>query len=285
MTIIYAKEIGFCSGVNQALKILTQNFEALKKPVQMFGALVHNEEVTKKLNEMGAIMVKDLKKIKPGTLIITAHGVSPELLRKLRTKKELKVIDTTCPLVTAVQNMAALLAKQGREILIFGDAGHQEVIGIKGAVKNKAIVFSDIKELAKIKVEPRKIYGLISQTTQNHEKFKVIEKLAKKKFYDIVAYNTICQTSESRQKAIRDLAKNADAVIIIGSKTSANTMRLFSISKHLNKRTYLALNENGIKKSWLKGVKKIGIGTGASTPEWVIERAVNRIKILSLRRK
>ncbi len=277
MRIIFAKEIGFCSGVNQALEILAQNFSSLKKPVQMFGALVHNEEVTKKLNEMGVIMAEDLKKIKPGTLIITAHGVPPELLRKLRAKKALKVIDTTCPLVAAVQNIAALLEKQGRKILIFGDPGHQEVIGIKGAAKNKAIVFSSKKELTGIKDELGKKYGLISQTTQNHEKFKKIEKLAKKKFYDIVVYNTICQTSESRQKAIRDLAKKADAVIIIGSKTSANTKRLCEISRRVNKKTYLALNENEIKKDWLNGVKKLGIGTGASTPEWVIKRVAEKI--------
>lgn len=278
MKIVFAKEIGFCSGVNQALEVLTKNLAGLKKPVQMFGALVHNEEVTKRLNEMNVKIVTDLKKAKPGTLIITAHGVAPELLKKLKAKKEFDVIDTTCPLVMAVQNIAALLSRQGRAVLIFGDSGHQEVIGIKGAAQNKAIVFSTEKELATIRPEPEKIYGLVSQTTQNYEEFKKIEKLAKKKFCDIVAYNTICKTSESRQKAIANLAKKVEAVIIIGSKTSANTKRLFEISRVINKKTYLALNEGEIKKSWITGIKILGIATGASTPEWVVERVVGKIK-------
>lgn len=278
MKIIFASEIGFCSGVNQALKILTQNFDQLKKPVQMYGSLVHNEEVTKRLEIMGILMVKNLKEAKPGTLIITAHGISPALKQRLQTKKELEIIDTTCPLVTSVQNIAALLEKQGRQVLIFGDPSHQEVAGIKGAAKNKAIIFSSKEELAAMKAVPSKKYGLISQTTQNHEKFKEIEKLAKNKFRDIVIYNTICDTSQSRQKTVARLAKKVDAVLIIGSKTSANTKRLFEISRRVNKKTYLALNKNEIRESWFKDIKKLGIATGASTPEWVVEKVVEKIK-------
>jgi 4-hydroxy-3-methylbut-2-enyl diphosphate reductase len=278
MKIIFAEEIGFCFGVKRALNMVENNLSKLKKPIKMYGSLVHNEEVTKKLIKKGIEIINDLEKIKEGTLIITAHGLSQKIKNRLKRRRNLNLLDTTCPLVTLVQKRAELLQKENKEVLIFGDPKHQEVLGIKGAAKEKAIVFSSKAELLKLKSKKNKKYGLVVQTTQNFEKFKEIEKIAKRKFPEIKIFNTICQTSFKRQKEIKELVKKVDIILIIGSQTSANTKRLYQISLKINPKTFFVKTAEDLKKEWFKNIKNIGIGTGASTPPWVIKAVVKKLK-------
>ena len=245
----------------------------------MYGSLVHNEEVARHLKKIGIkIIVNDFKKIKKGTLIITAHGISPIIKNKLRKRRTLELLNTTCPIVVQVQKIAKLLQEEGREVLIFGDHNHQEVLGIKGAVKEGTVIFSSKEELLKIKPDKSRKYGLVVQTTQNFKKFKEIEKIAKRKFPEIKIFNTICQMSFKRQAEIRKLAKKVDAVLIIGSPTSANTKRLYQIGSEINPQTFFVKTAKDLKKEWFKNKKNVGIGSGASTPDWVIKDVVTKLK-------
>jgi len=226
MKIIQAREIGFCFGVRRALKLVEDNLPKLKKPVRMFGYLAHNEEVIKRIKQQGVETVNDIRKIKKGTLIITAHGISPKIKKELFKKPDLMLLDTTCPLVAKAQEKAALLAREGRQVLIFGDANHQEVLGLEGAAQGRGIVFSAKEGLLKVHSQDNRSYGLVSQTTQDIKKFKEIKKIAEDRFQQIKIFNTICLTTFKRQKEITALAKKVDLVLIIGSATSANTKRL-----------------------------------------------------------
>jgi 4-hydroxy-3-methylbut-2-enyl diphosphate reductase len=287
MKIIFAKEIGFCFGVKRALKMVQDNLPKLKKPIKMYGSLVHNEEVAKYLiKKMGIkIIVDDFKKIKKGTLIISAHGISPAIKNELQRRPDLDLLDTICPTVAQVQKTAELLQKEKKEVLIFGDPNHQEVLGIKGAAKEKAIVFCSKEELLKFKPKKNKKYGLVVQTTQNFEKFKEIEKIAKRKIPQIAIFNTICQTSFKRQTEIRKLAKKVDTVLIIGSTTSANTKRLYQISSKINPGTFFVKTAEDLKREWFENVKNVGIGAGASTPYWVINEVVKKLKTYDSKKK
>jgi 4-hydroxy-3-methylbut-2-enyl diphosphate reductase len=285
MKIIFAKEIGFCFGVKRALNMVEDNLPKLKKPIKMYGSLVHNEEVIKKLRKKGIEIINDLEKIKEGTLIITAHGLSQKVKNRLKRKQGLDLLDTTCPLVTLVQKRAELLQKEGKEVLIFGDPNHQEVLGIKGAAKEKAIVFSSKTELLKLKPKKNKKYGLVVQTTQNFEKFTAIEKIAKRKFPQIEIFNTICQTSFKRQREIKELAKKVDIILIIGSFSSANTKRLYQISLKINPKTFFVRTAQDLRQEWFQSIKNVGIGSGASTPDWVINKVIKKIKNYDSKKK
>ncbi len=280
MKIIFAKEIGFCFGIKRALKIVEENLLKLKKPIKTYGPLAHNEEVTKYLKKMGIEIINDLKKIKKGTLIITAHGISSVIRDKLQKISNLDLLDTTCPLVIQVQKRAKLLKEENREILIFGDSNHKEILGIKGAVRGKATIFSSKEKLLRFKPDKSKKYGLVIQTTQNFEKFKEFEKIAKRKISQLVVFNTICQTSLKRQIEIRKLAKKVDLVLIIGSFISANTKQLYQISLKINPKTFFVETAKDLKKEWFKNIKNIGIGAGASIPDWIINEAIKKIKNL-----
>lgn len=285
MKIIFAKEIGFCFGVKRALKIVEENLPKLKKPVIMYGHLVHNEEVSKYLKKMNIQIINDLKKVEKGTLIITAHGISPIMKKKLQKKPNLDLLDTTCPLVAQVHKIVELLEKQNKEVLIFGDPNHKEILGIKGTVKGAATIFSSREELLKFKPDKNTRYGLVVQTTQNFEKFKEFEKIAKRKISQLTIFNTICQTSIRRQAEIRILAKKVDLILIIGSLTSANTKRLYQISLKINAKTFFIEIAKDLKKEWLENVKNIGISSGASTPDWIINEVVKKIKTSDSKKK
>ena len=286
MKIIFTKEIGFCFGVKRALKIVEDSLPEMKKPIKMYGFLVHNEEVTERLRKKGIkIIVNDLEKIKEGTLIISAHGLSLKIKNELKRRRGLDLLDSTCPIVARVQKIAELLQKEGKKVLIFGDPNHQEVLGIMGAVKEKATVFSSKEELLKFKPDKNKKYGLVAQTTQNFEKFKELEKIAKRKILHIEIFNTICQASFKRQTEIRKLAKKVDVVLIIGSSTSANTKRLYQISSKINPRTFFVKTAKDLKKEWFENIKNVGIGAGASTPNWIINKVVKKLKTYDSKKK
>lgn len=284
MKIIFTEEIGFCFGVKRALQIVEDNLLKLKKPIKMYGSLVHNEEVTERLRKNGIKIINNLAKTQEGTLIISTHGLSPRIKNKLK-RRGLALLDTTCPIVVRVQKIAASLEKQGKKVLIFGDLNHQEVLGIKGAAREQAIVFSSKEKLLEFKPGKNQQYGLVAQTTQNSEKFKEIQEIAKRHIPQVEIFNTICQPSQKRQSEIRKLAKRADAVLIIGSLTSANTKRLYQISLKINPRTFFAQTAGDVKRAWLDKIESLGIGAGASTPDWIIKEVVEKIKSYDSKKK
>ncbi len=276
MQIELAKSAGFCFGVRRALAMVEENIKQMKKPIRMYGYLVHNEEVVKKLASKGIEVINTLKGIYQGTLIITAHGISPKIKKELAERKGLDLIDATCPKVLNVHSLAKSLREENRQVLIFGDPGHKEVLGIKGAAGNKAVVFSSYKELKKIDIGKKIKYGLVAQTTKDFKEFKEAERSARERADDIKIFNTVCPASRERQSEARRLAKKYDIILVIGSRLSANTTRLYEICSKINSNAHFINTAKDLKRGWFKNKASVGITAGASTPDWVIKEVVER---------
>lgn len=273
MKIIFAKNIGFCSGVKRATLIAEKALKEDKKPIQFLGSLVHNEKVIERFKKKGVKFIKSLPEAKPGTLIIQAHGIPP--LSK-RFYKKLLIRDATCPLVRRVQLVANSLFKKGLQVIIIGDKKHSETKGIKGYTKNKAIIVEDEKQAKRL---PRyKKIGLIPQTTQNLDTVNRILKILKTKVMGVNYINTLCPEVQTRQKEIKSIAKKADGILVIGSKGSANTKRLYQISKTSRKPVWWINSLQELKKINLKKCPTLGVVSGTSTPNWEIEEIKKYLK-------
>ena len=266
MKIIFAKNIGFCSGVKRAVTITEVSLKKGPKPVQFLGELVHNENVLEYFLKKGVKFAKKLPTAKKGTLIIQAHGRPP-----LPTLPKITIKDATCPLVKIAQLAAKTFHQQGYQVIILGDKKHSEVIGIKGHTNKKALVVKNEKEangLPHIKKA-----ALVAQTTQNRETFKKTLEVLKKKVKDLKWSNTICPEVSARQKEIEKILKNCDGVLVIGSKLSANTKRLAEKAREMNK-TLIWINSLKELKSRILQIKcrKLGVISGTSTPNWEIDK-------------
>ncbi|HOK35382.1 MAG TPA: 4-hydroxy-3-methylbut-2-enyl diphosphate reductase [Candidatus Pacearchaeota archaeon] len=279
MEIILSKEIGFCFGVRRAYDLTLKTTEEQKRPYFCLGPLVHNESVNKKLEKLGIKFVSSLDdEVKNGILIIPAHGARPEIFKEAK-KRELKIIDVTCPLVKKVQKTAEDLQNNGYQVIIVGDKNHTEVESIQGAIKDKGIVVENAEEVSALKNFKKNLsFGVIAQTTQSEENVqKVLEKL-KKIAKKVKFCNTLCPFVSARQKEVGDLAKKVDLILIIGSQTSANTKRLVGIAQKSHKPVYHIENEKELKKEWFLNIQKVGIATGTSTPDWEIKKIVEELK-------
>ena len=245
--------------------------------VFILGKLVHNNDVCQDLYKRGIKEIKALSDIKEGTVIFTAHGVGPGFYEKA-SARGLKIIDTTCPKVMKAQRLAKNYTEKEYVVLVFGDKDHKEVKSIFEWSGRKAKIIGGLNEAMKLKLDNNKKYCLISQTTQNVEEFKKIIAYLQKNLKHFTYFNTICPSTDDRQKEIRKLAKDNDAVIVIGGKDSANSRMLYKISRSINKKTYFIENAKQLKKSWFDDIKRVAISAGASTPEWIIEEVIGKIK-------
>lgn len=283
MKIILSKYAGFCYGVDNAIKITDKTLaENPKDVIYMLGELVHNEEVIKKLKEQGIKLVKLIKDIpQNSTVILSAHGHSPKVYEDAQ-KRNLKIVDATCPMVTRVHILGRLLGKNSYFIIIIGDRRHGEVKAIFDQIKtvtNNVKIVENLEQAKKIKTVPK--IGIISQTTQSLDQFgEVVAEIAKKA-NEIKIFNTICDATRFRQHASQNLAKKVNLMIVVGSFQSANTKRLTSICQQIIE-THQVNSANDLKPSWFKNKKTVGISAGASTPKWIIKEVINQIKNFSL---
>ncbi|MFC1562590.1 4-hydroxy-3-methylbut-2-enyl diphosphate reductase [candidate division KSB1 bacterium] len=273
-----AKNAGFCFGVKRAVS-LALNGAKKHKDIYMLGDIVHNEHVVEKIKNSGIKVVENINQIKKGVLLLQAHGTPPEIYSKAK-KRCLKIVDATCPLVLEIHEYAKKLEEEGYKVIIIGDYNHDEVIGIASQLKNSIIVAKPEDINKKIKNIIKKI-GVVVQSTQNIENTKkiiaeLIPKCRKLKFID-----TICGPTKSYQREIRSMPLNNDIMIIVGSFKSANTCRLTEISKSLNTNTYQVESENDIKTKWLQSAETVGITAGASTPDWIINKVIKKIRSLN----
>lgn len=269
MKILFAKNIGFCSGVRRALSIAEKSLEEDPKPIWFLGNLIHNEKVIEIFRKKKVNFISHPEKARLGTLIIQAHGFPP-FSRKGKNNEEILIRDTTCPLVKRVQTIASFLQKSGYKVIIFGDKNHSETRGIKGYAKDRALIIENenqAKNLPKFK----KI-GLVSQTTQNLEKFDRILKILENKADKIKRFNTICPEVIARQRELNEILKSCDGLLVIGSRSSANTKRLAEKGKKLKKRVFLVNSLEELKKGRIKGVSSLGVVSGTSTPDWEIKK-------------
>ena len=270
MKITIAENVGFCFGVKRAI----EQVEKLNKTAYVLGKLIHNPQVIKSLEKEGIKSIKNTDDVNEGsTIIIPAHGVSDNTLDNL-TMHGFQVVDCTCPLVKKVHEITKEEEKQGYTIIILGDKEHSEVKGINGNLKNLVIISSlgDVNKLDK-----EKKYCLVSQTTQDERKFNRVAEELKKSVKELKVYDTICAPTKHRQSSSVDLAKGSEIMLVVGGKMSANTKRLTKRCSEFVK-TYHIESEKELEAEWFKDKNKIGITAGASTPDYVIKRVVDRIE-------
>ncbi|MFA5231874.1 MAG: 4-hydroxy-3-methylbut-2-enyl diphosphate reductase [Candidatus Omnitrophota bacterium] len=278
MKVNLANSAGFCFGVRRAINIAIETAKT-NQPVFMLGDIVHNEEVVKKIQESGIKKTNRLCAGKGKTLLIRAHGCSKKTLRRAK-KLGYSIIDATCPMVKEIHAIAKNLENRGFKIIVIGDKFHDEVKGIVGQLKTKAIIIDNLENIPIEKLKLLGKAGVVVQSTQNLDKVLEIIKILKQNVSELEFHNTICKPTRSKQNEVKVMPLKNDVMIIIGSKTSANTKRIYEISKSLNKRSYWVNSSHEIKKNWLAKAKSTGITAGASTPESTIQKVLQRIKTL-----
>lgn len=275
--IIVAKEAGFCFGVKRAVDEAAKIRDKENKKIYTLGPLIHNNDVVNLLKSKEIIPVdsNELHNLQSeDVIVIRSHGIAPQLYSELESKN-LNIFDLTCPYVTNIQKKVKSYSESGYSIIIVGDENHPEVIGINGFCNNKAIITKDGSNLVSI---PRKVC-VVSQTTEKQETWEKIMNIIVANSKEIVAFNTICNATEARQKAALDLSKEVDLMIVVGGKESSNTTKLFEICKKQCKNTIHIENSSEIQDNIIKSqdYNKIGITAGASTPDWIIEEVINKM--------
>ncbi|HTY44687.1 MAG TPA: 4-hydroxy-3-methylbut-2-enyl diphosphate reductase [Patescibacteria group bacterium] len=278
MKINVAKSAGFCSGVKRALDIAMRT-AASKTPVYMLGDIVHNEDVVSCVRQAGIRKIRRLTGGKGKTLLIRAHGAGIGVFTKA-ARLGYYIVDATCPMVKEIHRIASQMEAKGRRIIVIGDKSHDEVRGILGQLHQKAIVVDGADAIAAGRLRGIRKAAVIVQSTQNIEKVLKIVDLLKAIIPELAFYNTICRPTRVKQEEIRSMPLQNDAMIIIGSRSSANTRRLYEISRRLNKKTYWVQSKKDVKVGWFEGIARVGITAGASTPDWITQEIVAYLKQL-----
>jgi len=279
VTIEIAPEYGFCFGVRRAIKLVKEANKNYGKVVTL-GPIVHNQQVVKQLSETGIEVVDSPEQGKGIAVAVTAHGASPQLLQSIIDSGNI-IVDTTCPIVKSAQKAAKKLAQDGYLVIIFGESDHPEVKGLLGCAGENAIATLDSRQV--VRMDLNKKVGILSQTTQNKEKFldfvNQVTTGVLQAIRELRIINSICDETEKRQDAALELAQRSDCVLVVGGRNSANTKRLAEICAALVE-THLIETAAEIKAVWFNGKKHIGITAGTSTPDSSIEEVVENVRVL-----
>lgn len=274
-----AKTAGFCFGVRIAVDMAEKAGREIGH-VYTNGPVIHNKQVVNHLRDIGVEELSDYSQLKEGdTVIIRSHGVKPEVERQLKGMK-INVLDATCPFVKKVHDKVRQLVEEGYFVVIIGEEGHPEVIGTLGHLEDaggSGVVVENFQDLVK-KVPKRNRIGVVAQTTQSEDFFREAVGYLAENTEELKVFNTICDATSVRQEEVKQIAPTVDVMIIIGGKHSGNTQRLAQISKALNPNTYHIETAEDILPEWFEGKEKIGISAGASTPDWIINQVVEKIK-------
>ena len=274
MKIIIAKDAGYCFGVRDAVN---SAYDMSKKygEVYMLGDIVHNESVVDDLAKEGVRVVEKLDQIpKDKPVLFRAHGTAKDVWQKAE-KQKMNIIDATCPLVHEIHHEVKALHKEGRKIIIIGDHGHDEVVGIASQIPDPIIIAS-VKEAKALR--KTKKAGIVSQSTQTIENVQDIINILMTKVFDLRFVNTICFPTKRNQEQIKELSEKCDVMIIIGSFTSANSKRLTDLSEQRNGRSYQVTCAEDINELWLENCEIVGVSAGASTPDNIINEVLEKIK-------
>jgi 4-hydroxy-3-methylbut-2-enyl diphosphate reductase len=277
MEIIIAENSGLCYGVKRALQLAKQTREQKKGAVVTFGDLIHNPRVITDLKSQGISSVSSLDPLAEGTVIIRSHGVSPEVY-SLLDKKNIETVDATCPIVKRIQKLVEALAETEEEIIIVGNRQHPEIKGLIGYSKGKGLIIESEWEAQGLPQAKKRC--IIAQSTQDLHFFGRVVAALLERTSELKVYNTICQSTQTRQKSTSELASKVDTLFIIGGKKSSNTLKLYQISKRILPNTHFIESADQITKDMLKNSEKIGLSGGASTPPEAIQEAVVKIKDL-----
>ena len=280
-----AKPRGFCAGVERAIEVVEQALLIYDKPVYVRKEIVHNFHVVEGLRRKGAIFVDEIDEVPVGaTVIFSAHGVAPTVWEDAR-RKNLRIIDATCPLVTKVHLEVMRYAKQDFTIILIGHEDHDEVIGTMGEAPDHIQLISTVENIKRLQVsDPRKIVCLTQTTLSKDDTAEIINAL-REKFPDMVlpAKDDICYATQNRQQAVKAMAKEVDLVLVLGSSNSSNSNRLREVAASTGVKAVLIDHVSDITPALLEGVNRVGVTAGASTPEFLVQEVVDYCQQLGAR--
>jgi 4-hydroxy-3-methylbut-2-enyl diphosphate reductase len=274
--LLLASPRGYCAGVDRAVQTVERALEVYGAPVYVRKEIVHNKHVVQQLRERGAIFVESESEVPEGaTAVFSAHGVAPSVHENAAIR-ELNVIDATCPLVTKVHVEARKFAAEDYTIVMIGHEGHEEVEGTMGEAPTQIVLVQSEEDVAKLEVPDEKRVAYISQTTLSVDETRSIILALREKFPDIVGPRTddICYATTNRQAAVKELARECDLVLVIGSRNSSNSNRLVEVARECGAASHLIDNEGQVQEEWLEGMRVVGISSGASAPEELVKRLV-----------
>ena len=287
MKILLANPRGFCAGVDRAIEIVEKVLDVFGAPIYVRHEVVHNRFVVERLRERGAVFVDDLAEVPDGqTVIFSAHGVS-QAVRQEAEQRDLRVFDATCPLVTKVHLEVARHGREGNEVILIGHRGHPEVEGTMGQYRREEAngrggvhLVETVDDVARLDIRDPTHVAFVTQTTLSMDDTAVIIDALKARFPGIVGpkRNDICYATQNRQDAVKELAHKCDLVLVVGSPNSSNSNRLKEIALKLGKPAYLIDGPDDIRPEWLIAVDTIGLTAGASAPEVLVGKVIERLE-------
>ena len=278
--VLIAENAGFCFGVKRAMNMAQKELEE-KKDISVYalGPLIHNKQAVEKYENMGLITIDEIDDIQESSdseMIIRSHGV-PKRVYDEAEAKGIQVVDTTCPFVRKIHYIVNKGEEDNKSIILLGDSRHPEVIGINGWCKDKAIIFKELEEVKNYDFDKSKEYIVVSQTTMNEKNFDLIIQYLKSLDLKLNIKNTICSATRVRQQAARELSEKVDVMVVIGGKHSSNTQKLVKICSEIVDTISIETKKD-MKDVDFSGYSKIGVTAGASTPDWIIEDAIEFLK-------
>ena len=274
--ILLAQPRGFCAGVTRAIDIVERALQKFGAPVYVFHEIVHNQWVVQQLQAQGAVFVNTIADIPDKSLtIFSAHGVS-QAIKDEANSKYLRVIDATCPLVTKVHAQAQRYVQRGFALVMIGHAGHEEVEGTMGSVNAPVHLVSHVRDVALLPLQPDQAIAYVTQTTLSMDDTRDIIAALVQRFPQIEGPDVqdICYATQNRQTAVRALARAVDLVLVVGARNSSNSNRLREVAASQDVPAYLVQDDTDIDPAWLQGIHNIGISSGASTPDILVQRVI-----------
>jgi 4-hydroxy-3-methylbut-2-enyl diphosphate reductase len=278
--VLLAAPRGYCAGVDRAVDIVERALRLYGAPVYVRKQIVHNIHVVRDLERKGAVFVEEETEVPEGaTVVLSAHGVAPEVYQN-SARRQLRVIDATCPLVTKVHLEARRFASDGSTILLIGHQGHEEVIGTSGEAPDHIRLVGDVDEARRVEVPDPGRVSYLSQTTLSVDETNEIIDVLRQRFPDIQGppRDDICYATQNRQDAVKELAGRADVLLVIGSDNSSNSNRLVEVSRAMDTPAHLIDDETEIEEAWLDGAEAVGVTSGASAPEWLVDRVLTWLR-------
>src|SRR5215468_1430766 len=280
MRVVLAQPRGFCAGVERAIEIVERALEKYGPPIYVRHEIVHNRHVVERLRAKGAHFVGEIEEVPKGSVtIFSAHGVA-SAIEERAADRGLPVIDATCPLVSKVHIEGQRYANQGREIILIGHAGHPEIVGTMGRIDGRVHLISTFEEVMGLKVgDPDKL-AFITQTTLSVDDTRAVIEALKARFPKIVGPDTkdICYATQNRQRAVRELARVVDVLLVVGARNSSNSNRLAEIGTELGVPSYLIEDAKALDPAWIAGKSSIGITAGASAPDTLVMELVEKLR-------
>ncbi|CAN5854267.1 4-hydroxy-3-methylbut-2-enyl diphosphate reductase [soil metagenome] len=277
--ILIAAPRGWCAGVDRAVEIVEKALVKHGSPVYVRKQIVHNLHVVQRLEAKGALFVDSEEEVPEGSVcVLSAHGSAPAVYANARNRN-LTLIDATCPLVTKVHVEAQRFSKQGKTIVLIGHNGHEEVEGTFGQAPDRTVVVQNAEEAGRLEVGDPDNLAFVSQTTLSVDESQSVVGALRKRFPLIVGptKDDICYASQNRQVAVRKIAGMADLVLVVGSLNSSNSNRMVEVAREAGAESYLVENETGIDPEWIDRAQTIGISSGASTPEVLVDRVIDHL--------